>query len=493
MQVTPLLLPVLAAALVAWASGAAAAETRPGLKPCRLKGIETDALCGVLSRPLNPAEPAGKRIDIHYAVLPALARNRKPDPVLFFAGGPGQSALDVGGSVARMLGRLTYRRDVVLIDQRGTGKSAPLMCEEPPAATPLAETTDTTRLQAQLQRCREQLQALPHGNLRQYTTTIAMQDADAVRQALGAAQVNVVGGSYGTRAALEYARQFPQAVRRLVIDGVAPPDMVLPVAMGTDVQAALDSLLAACRTDAACTRRHPRLAEDWQALLASLPRQATVQHPLTGRAERLTITRDFVLTQVRLPLYVPALSAGLPQAISDAAAGRFEPLVGLGATMSGRSSMRLAGGMHFSVVCAEDAPRLALSTDVPGRDFGPSVRNLYETVCAQWPRGDVPAAFYTVPAARSASLVLSGGADPVTPPRHGERVARLLGAQARHVVVPQAGHGVMGLPCMRDVLFKFMDADSDADALAVDAGCAAAIPRPALFVPPGLAASGVAP
>jgi len=491
----PLFVPAAAAllvALTALAGGATAAESRPGLKPCRLKGVEHDALCGVLSRPLNPAEPTGRRVDIHYAVLPALARNRKPDPVFFFAGGPGQSAQDVGGSVARMLARLGYRRDLVLIDQRGTGKSAPLLCDEPPAAAPLADATDPARQEALMQACRNKLQVLPHGDLRQFTTTIAMQDADAVRQALGAEQINIVGGSYGTRAVLEYQRQFPRAVRRAVIDGVAPPDMVLPAAMSTDNQAAMDALLASCQADTACAQRYPRLADDWRALLARLPVQTRVQHPLTGAQESLTVTREFALSLVRLPLYVPALASALPLAVSEAAQGRFEALVGLGASMDSRATGRMAGGMHFSVVCAEDLPRLAQVTDLPGRDFGTAASALYQRVCAQWPRGEVPAAFYKLPAAPAATLVLSGGADPVTPPRHGERVTQALGAKARHVVVPQAGHGVMGLPCMRDVLFRFIDAASDDHALRVDADCAAGIPRPAPFVPPGLAASAVA-
>jgi pimeloyl-ACP methyl ester carboxylesterase len=489
MQIS-LLLPLAAAVLVALASGVGAAESRPGLKPCRLKGVEHDALCGVLSRPLNPAEPTGKRIDVHYAVLPALARNRKADPVFFFAGGPGQSAMEVGGQVSRILSRLGYRRDVVLIDQRGTGRSAPLQCDEPPAAAPLADTVDITRTIGLLQACSAQLRALPYGDLRQFTTTIAMQDADAVRQALGAEQVNIVGGSYGTRAVLEYQRQFPKTVRRAVIDGVAPPDMGLPLAMSADNQAALDTVLAACKADPACARRHATLTDDWRALLARLPVQARVQHPLTGNLETVTLTREFVLGQVRGPLYVPALTAALPLAISQAAQGRFEALIGLGSVMGSRGPGRLAGGMHFSVVCAEDLPHIVQAVDKPGRDFGLAASDLYERVCAQWPRGEVPTAFYTVPPAPAATLVLSGGADPVTPPRHGVRVAKALGANARHVVVPQAGHGVMSLPCMRDVLFRFIDAASDADALLVDAGCATGIPRPALFVAPGLAASG---
>jgi pimeloyl-ACP methyl ester carboxylesterase len=487
MQITFLLSLLVVAAL---SGGAAAAVPPPDLKPCRLKGVENDAWCGVVKRPLNPADSKSPSIDVHYAVLRALARNPKPDPVFFFAGGPGQSAMDVGGVVSRTLSRLSYRRDVVLIDQRGTGRSAPLVCEEPAAAAPLAQALDPARQIALLQACRTQLMALPYGDLRFFTTTLAMQDADAVREALGAEQINIVGGSYGTRAALEYQRQFPTRVRRAVIDGVAPPDMVLPTAMSTDNQSAMDALLAACKADTVCHKRHPTLSADWGTLLARLPAQTRVQHPLTGVSEQVTLTREFVLGLVRSPLYVPALASALPHAITEAAAGRFDALVGLGSVMASRGAGRLAGGMHFSVVCAEDLPRLQQATDLPGRDFGQAASELYTRVCAQWPRGEVPAAFYTVPAAPAATLVLSGGADPVTPPRHGERVTQALGAKARHVVVAQAGHGVMSMPCMRDVLFRFIDAASDAQALAVEASCAAAIPRPAVFVPPGMTATG---
>jgi hypothetical protein len=107
---------------------------------------------------------------------------------------------------------------------------------------------------------------------------------------------------------------------------------------------------------------------------------------------------------------------------------------------------------------------------------------MYEKLCSVWPRGTVPAAFYSLPKSPSAVLVLSGGIDPATPPRHGERVAKALGPMARHVVVANAGHGVMAIGCMRDVVFRFVDAATDADALAVDAGCAAKVPRPPAFV-----------
>ncbi len=472
------------AAAASLGSGAAASDQRPGLQPCRLPGVEHQALCGSVRRPLDPAEPQGRQIDVHYALLPALARNRRPDPVFFFAGGPGQSAIDLAGHVGRLLARLGNRRDIVLIDQRGSGRSAPLRCAEVPPTQPLALTADPVQQLARLRECRIGLQALPHGDLRHYSTWIAIQDADAVRQALGAAQVNLVGASYGSRAALDFMRQFPQAVRRVVIDGVAPPDMALPAAASGDNQAALEAVFSSCDADAACRARHPALRQDWQSLLSSLPRQVSVLHPVTGQPETLSAGRDLVLALLRTPLYSPPLAAALPHAIVEAARGRFAPLIGLASALSSARSGRLAEGMHFSVVCSEDLPRLAPGIDVPAPDFGDSFAVQYTRVCADWPRGAVPAAFYTLPPAPAATLLLSGGADPATPPRHGQRVALALGAKARHVVVAQAGHGLIALPCLRDVLFRFIDAPSDQAALEVDADCARALPRPAPFAPP---------
>ncbi|MET0209356.1 MAG: alpha/beta hydrolase, partial [Burkholderiaceae bacterium] len=231
-----------AAAAAAAAQGASAprnAEGKPLLTPCRVEGVPTEVQCGVIQRPLNPAQPAGAKIDVHVLVVPALARNKLPDPVLLLAGGPGQSAISLTGTVLPRLSRLNYRRDIVFIDQRGTGRSAPLMCKD--ESVSLKEAMEPGGRERMIDQCREQLVKLPHGDLRQYTTTIAMQDMDAVREALGVTRWNLVGASYGTRAALEYQRQFPDRVRRAVIDGVAPPDMVLPVSFSRDAQAALDA------------------------------------------------------------------------------------------------------------------------------------------------------------------------------------------------------------------------------------------------------------
>ncbi|MEP6739372.1 MAG: alpha/beta hydrolase, partial [Caldimonas sp.] len=392
--------------------------------------------------------------------------------------------------------RLNNRRDIVFVDQRGTGSSVPLQCQDPERET-LAEQSDPDRQFKLIMQCKAQLLKLPYikseGDLGFFSTWIAVRDLDAVRRELGVDSVDLVGASYGTRVALEYQRQFPKAVRRSVIDGVAPPDMALPASFSTDNQAAFDSLAAACAADPACATAHRDLRPHFAALLQGLPRQAKGAQALTGREEEFTLTRDMVLGAVRGALYSPWMAAALPQAIDAAAHGDFAGLIGLNATSVSRKATRLATGMHLSVVCAEDVPRLATSADKPGVDFGTEFARFYQRMCAGWPRGEVPAAFYEIVPSAAPVLVLSGGIDPATPPRHGERVARALGPMARHVVVANAGHGVMGIGCMRDVVFRFIDAVDDRDALAVDAGCAAKVPRPPPFVPVGtvaLAASG---
>ena len=486
----------LAASLCAAGLAAVAVGARAdvALRECRLPGLAHSVQCGEIERPLDPAQPAGARLVVRFAVVPAMARRKLADPVFVLAGGPGQSALAIAPQVSAWLGRLNNRRDLVFVDQRGTGTSTALDCEDS-GREPLSDATDPDRLVEAMARCRARLAQTvlaPLGGaaaLRGFTTTIAMHDLEAVRLALGADRINLVAASYGTRAALEYQRLFPQALRRSVLDGVVPPDMALPASFSTDAQAAFDAVLAGCERQPACAGAYPALRADWKALLARLPLTTMAVDPSSGAPQPLRLTRDGLLGAVRGPLYAPALASALPAAIDAAAHGRYDALIGMASLLSPRKGASLAMGMHFSVVCAEDLPRLAASTDRPGADFGDDFARLYARVCEDWPRGPVDAAFYRVTPTRSATLLLSGGADPAAPPRHGERVARLLGPRARHLVVAEAGHGLMGLGCMRDVIYRFIDATSDDDALAVDAGCLDHVPRPLAFRPVAAAAS----
>ena len=468
---------------------------------CRLPGVASAAQCGTLRRPLNPSQPGGVQIDIHFAVLPALARHKAADAVFFLAGGPGQSAISLAGVLASQHGRLGQRRDLVFVDQRGTGRSAPLRCaDDAPRAglRPLGEQADTQQRRVRLRACRLALQALPYGDLRLFTTELAMADLDAVRQALGVQRINLIAASYGTRAALSLMRQFPATVRRAVLDGVAPPDMGLHQTAALDNQAALQAVFQACSAEPACQQRYSRLRAQWQTTLGRLPANVTVPHPVSGQPQTLWLTPDAAMAWLRAPLYAPALAAALPAALTQAHAGRWAALAALGSAAGGGEAGRIASGLHLSVVCAEDlapnrpevsstaGPETA-ATALPGP--GDSLARFYREACADWPRGPVSAAFFTLPPTLSPTWLFSGGLDPVTPPRHGQRVAAALGPLARHIVVANAGHGVLGQGCLRDAVARFIANDeTDATVLALPADCAQAVPRPLAFVPPGLSA-----
>ena len=497
-----------AAAGLALPAAAAPASAPAALQACRLPGVAPPVLCGQLRRPLDPGQPQGTQIDLHYAVLPALARRKAADPVFFFAGGPGQSAIDLAGAFHNRFARLQQRRDLVLVDQRGTGRSAPLRCDDDRAQArlrPLAEQADAAARLARLQACRVALQALPHGDLRFYTTDIAVADVDAVRQALGAAQINVIGVSYGTRVVLALLRLHPGSVRRAVLDGVVPPDMRLPSAAARDQQAVLDALFQACAADPACQRRHPAPAPQLQGLLDRLPVTVILPQPVSGRPEPVTLDRDTVLGLLRAPLYQPALAAALPAVLAEADAGRWAPLLALANPLGGSAASGIASGQHHAVVCNEDlgpqlpgaGPAAALaavaaagSAAMPASTvFGDSLLRQYRQACAGWPRATLDPAFYRVPQAAAPTWLLSGGLDPVTPPQHAERVALALGPLARHTVVANAGHGVTALGCLADAVARFIT-DDEVAKLPAGADCAKAVPRPLVWQPPGL---GLAP
>ncbi len=483
--------PVAVAAALALAVPAAFAAD-VALAPCRLKGIDRELRCGVVDVPEDPDLPDGRRLAIRFAVVPALAKNKAPDPVFVLAGGPGQAAMRVAGLMQPVMSRLNARRDIVYVDQRGTGESNALACERGRKVLSLSESVDPSRAVAQLDECVRALQG--RADLRQYATWIAMRDLEAVRTALGSARINLWGGSYGTRAALEYVRQFPQRVRSVVLDGVAPATMALPASFAIDSDAALKTLLAACAADTGCRTHYPQLDADLQRLLFIAERgtRVSVTHPLTGEAETLLLDRTVLAGMLRSPLYAPQLAAVLPFALAQAGRGNYDPLFALYSALTGRMSENLAEVMHFAVVCAEDMPRTGADqrAAAAATRFGTSFLDLYERACARIQVREVPAAFYGAPTADVPVLILSGGADPVTPPRHGEWVAKTL-PRALHLVAPHLGHGVTQHGCAPELIGRFVrQADEPARGPFAgiedgrDADCLARLPAPLPFRAP---------
>lgn len=473
--------PILLAGLTA-AALAAQAQSIPTLEGCRLKGVAREVRCGRIEVPENPRAASGRRITVHFAVQPAVARDKLPDPVFVFAGGPGQSAMSVAGQLQPLLAPLNARRDLVFVDQRGTGRSNPLGCRPPERAAPLAESLDSERQAAQLADCLRRLRGA--NDLAQYSTSIAMADVEAVRAVLGYARINLWGASYGTRAALEYLRQFPERVRSAVLDGVAPASMQLPASFAVDGERSLKQLIARCEAAADCRARYPDLGGSIDRLLQAMGTgvDIEVRHPLSGRPLAARLDRAALANLLRAPLYAPQLAAVLPFTLFQAADADYAPLVTLALAVGGSVSENFAEGMHFAVICAEDLPRVdaAAEAAAAATRFGTAVLDMYRRACREVPVQAPPDGFYRTPAAAAPVLLLSGGVDPATPPRHAESIAAAL-PKARHLVAPNLGHGVSMQGCAPELVQRFI---RQAGFDGIDGGCLETLPAPPFFRPP---------
>ncbi len=465
---------VLAIAIPAFAQAATT--------PCRLPDFPQEVQCGQIQRPLNPAQTDGKKITIHFVVVPSQDRNKLKDAVFLLAGGPGQSAIELAGFGQAVFGRLNRRRDLVFVDQRGTGLSAPLHC---PELENNSDVLDNETMLKMTDACMKNLQALPYGELQYFSTSIAVQDLEAVRKELGYSAINLVGASYGTRAGLEYLRQYPTSVRRLILDGIAPPDMRLPAA---DAQLALDGVFVDCAKDAVCNKSYPDLAARWKKLLASMPQKIELKHPRLMTQLSMPMTRDSLIGLVHKTLYSPSTTAALPYVINQAEQGNFEPLITLSGALSLVGPGAIAYGMHFSVWCGEAYARA--NTIVPKDDFELMTSNMYNKACEKWPRASIPAGFFEIPVSVAPVLLFSGGIDPVTPTRHGAAVAKALGAKAKHISIENAGHGLLAHGCIRDVLYRYVNAKDDAEVSKLDTTCVRQIPRPMAWQAPITVSAG---
>ena len=347
----------------------------------------------------RPADERGPRIDVHFAVLPALARNKLPDPVFFLAGGPGQSAIDTGRAAEPHAGALRQpaRHRAGRPARHRPQRAAGLRRGRRPAAAARTGRPGSARCSARM-RCLRKLQALPHGDLRHYTTTHG--DGRPGRRAAGAGR----RAHQPDRRVLRHARgagvhaPVSAAVRRAVLDGVAPPDMALPEASATDSAGGVRRAAARLRERRRLRRAPPAPARNWQALAGLAAAQGErAAHPLTGRDEDLTLTRDMLLGMVRAPLYAPALAAALPAALDEAAQGRLRAAgrsVGAigparGARCAG-AGHALLGGLHRRR--AAPAPKASPTRRTSARGLAP----LYRQVCADWPRGDGAGGLHTI-------------------------------------------------------------------------------------------------
>lgn len=475
----PVVLFLLAAALTFVACGQQTAAGLRQLHACRSDEGPVDALCGTLNVFENRTARTGRRLSLAIVVLPALSDDHQQDPLVFLAGGPGQGAAKMAPLITAAFSRIQRHRDIVLVDQRGTGRSHPLNCE-PKDDSLKALLADDESVLARLRECLASYDADP----RLYTTPIAMDDLEDVRTFLGYQTVNLYGGSYGTRAALVYLRQHPDSVRAVVLDGVAPTDMRLPLFTGRDAGRALDQVLTDCAADSGCASAYPGLRARVEELLSRLersPAQVTVVHPLAGTPEMIAVTPRVVAGALLAGLYAPSTASMVPLLLERATRHDFQALIAL--ALAGDQSDNLSTGMQLSVLCSEGASQVddeAVTQASGGSVFGRHLASGQLEACRVWPRGTIPATYFDPVVSDVPALVLSGDFDPVTPPAWGESVVRHL-RNGRHFVASGTGHGVATTPCGVRVVEEFLDTGS---AARLETSCLTEPRRPPFFLKP---------
>lgn len=416
------------------------------------------ARCGSIDVPENPADPQGRMISLNVAVAPATGKTIQPDPVFFFAGGPGQAASETWVMMQPVLRKIRKSRDIVMIDQRGTGGSNKLECKSE-IEEDLNQEIDLDLVRAETEKCLAELD----GDPRFYNTTIAMGDYNLVREAIGYDSINIMGVSYGTRAAQVYLRLFPETVRTMTLDSVVPMQLALGQEHSIMLDRSVENVFADCAADETCSALYPNQAEELNALLSDLrkqPRQITIINPVSGETEEMRLTADTLAVAIRFLSYASETQALIPLLVHEAlTTGDLSRLASQAIlVMSGLNEM-LSKGMELSVMCSEDYPFMDFSVDYSNKLMGNLLLEIVKLQCSIWSYGEAPEGFHEPVVSDIPVLLMSGERDPVTPPLYASQTAETFPNSLNLVARGQA-HSVMKNTCLRDITTEFIEKGS---------------------------------
>ncbi len=407
------------------------------LAPCAESGPRSELQCGRLPVHEDTGNPAGRTIELNIVVAPAENATAGVAALFVLEGGPGVPATGNAEFFLNEGAAYRDRHDVVMVDLRGTGGSNPLHCTQGEGDDlslqryvsemyPVDEVTD----------CRTVLET--RADLRHYATANAVEDIEAVRQALGYTKIDLQGISYGTRLATQYARRYPNHVRTLSAIGSLPPEHRMPLHHAAGFERAFDLLLTDCEEDPECRTAFPNLRDDWLSLLQSMAEPVIYRH----KGADLTIRRDVLVEELRSAMYFATKARALPLIVDAASRGDFGPFVELAVPDEPDAPPYLARGAYLSFTCTDDVARVA-SEDIAswndGTYLGDYRVSQQKRACELWPKGPYPAAIESELKVAVPSLLVTGDRDPITPPSDAEKMARWL-PNSRVVIVPHAGH-----------------------------------------------------
>ncbi|MFT5572999.1 MAG: pimeloyl-ACP methyl ester carboxylesterase [Cryomorphaceae bacterium] len=424
---------------------------------------QIDALCATLERAENPKQPDGKQIQLSIIKLPSRSAQPKADAFTLIQGGPGGSSISMAIAYDALLEGVRTDRDVLVVDQRGTGRSNILACPELEPDSFIGD-FDVDEIKKHSEACVQSIDS----DLRYYTTSIAVQDLDAVRAAAGYPRLTIYGVSYGTRVAQHYLRRFEKNTRAVILDGVAHVGLNLAGGeIARQSQIAFDTLAKRCAESTECKDQFGDIKLKLGELLIRLDKQAVelrIADPISGEMVDKKLVAEDVLGVIRLMAYSTEQNALLPMLISYAHAGNYHPLAAQ-SLMIGEDFLKdYATGMNNTVMCAEDQPYVSAFdlTDLENTYLGDKMAQAIKAICSVWPRGPIDEDFHQPFSSSVPVLILSGETDPITPPSNGE-YAHDMFSNSKHIIVPSHGHGVWTRGCVPQLSLNFIEQASFED------------------------------
>ncbi|HZS91618.1 MAG TPA: alpha/beta hydrolase [Chloroflexota bacterium] len=456
-----------------------------------------DVRCGYLVVPENRAVHNGRTVRLAVAIFKSPSPHPAPDPFVFLQGGPGGSLVGDFGSAITAKNRTTdypANRDVILLDQRGTGLSLPsLACKETTALDyRLLDENVSRQRQADLwvqatRQCYARLVASGI-DLNAYTTQADADDVADLRTALGYPWINLYAVSYGTRLALTVMRSHPQGIRSVILDSVEPPGVNAITGPIYSTARAFNVLFAGCAANAACNAAYPDLQQTFYRVVQNLnATPVTIRTPdPTGKTYTVLFNGDGMSNLLFNALYVTWLIPALPEMIVLADHGNFRiPSIIDGILQLDDASLSM--GVYLSVQCGEDAPfTTAQQVTAAGNVLNPVIRpNLVVNqlaelrACQTWHVHPIPAAQRQPVTSAIPTLILSGEYDPITPPAASLQASKTLSHSYRFVF-PGTGHGVYQTnKCPNSIVVAFENDPTRRP----DARCIAAMTGPKFVVP----------
>lgn len=474
---------VLRSAIFGCALAVSCASWAVDLTPClddsnnEIYGAE----CATLQIPAQHSDTASAdTIDVFITRVSSIRDTDKP-PIIWIAGGPGQASTDLMPQFRHVFSSLLINHDFIFVDQRGTGKSHALDCDEDLLS--LSHLDADAQVEAMFETHRKCVESYTV-DLSLFSTPLAVKDLEFVKNALGYSKVVLWGGSYGTRVALEYMRQFPDSLAAVVIDGVAPTAITLPFYTERDADNALKNVLNQCKSLETCNNAFPNLENEWlllQKRLNTKALEATFKHPRTEEDIKVHIDDRLLSAWVRGILYMRDFVKLLPQAMHRATQNDFQLLFTISTVGTESMSHGISEGLQTTIICMEDAnPALKNPPKIePARLVNLSDINGIKKLCSLYPKGDIPTEYYNAPKSDIPTLLLSGKFDPVTPPYWGNLAEEGL-RQARHLVIEGGHHFVSLLGCTPDIITEFVN--SPLSLTDIDTSCTKQIKPPAFFI-----------